>query len=139
MTLQAMPDPHETTHPSGIVVPDPDQGTPYLAIQFTFPSTMLMVWEPFEDGTAGGHNLFGFARRWEEWVAGEEAFLQAVDPRFGHPFVIPRSAIAHVAGIRIDYHRKEDVRAGVRGLAVPMQPGIRKVGRGAYELTLPTS
>src|SRR5205085_10308991 len=115
-----MPAPHASRTPSGIEIPDPDQGTPYLEVQFTFPSTMLMVWEPFEDATEGGHNLLGFGRRWAAWVAGEEPFLQATDPRFGFPMIIPRSAIPHVAGIRIAYLRKEDVRACFRGgLAVP--------------------
>src|SRR5256885_5431941 len=106
----SLPAPHETKHPTGIVVPDPDQGTPYIAVNFTFPSTMLMVWERFEDGTAGGHNLFGFTRRWAAWAASDEPYLEAIDPRFGNPLVIPRSCIPHVISFRIDYHRKEDVR-----------------------------
>jgi hypothetical protein len=128
---------HETTGPLGIIIPDPDQGTPYLHVQFTMPSTALMVWEGFEDGTPGGHNLLGFCRRWAAFVAGEEPFLQAIDPRFGHVLMIPRSAIAHVAGISVQYHRKEDVRAGHRGLAVPGQPAVVPMGNGTYEVRIP--
>lgn len=129
---------HETTHASGIVIPDPDQGTPYIAVNFTFPSTMLMIWEPFEDGTEGGHNLFGFARRWRDWEQSDEPFLQAVDPRFGQPVIIPRAAIAHVVQFSIQYHRKEDTRAGVRGLglAVPGSP-ITRLPNGDIEIRVP--
>ena len=134
----SLPDPHETQHPSGFWVPDPDQGTPYLHLQFAMPSTAIMVWEPFpEDGPAGGHNLFGFAKRWAEWKASREPFLQAVDPRFGFPQLIPREAIPQLVQIAIQYHRKEDVRAGVRGLAVPGQPQIRQLANGTFEIAIP--
>jgi hypothetical protein len=128
--------PHETVHPSGIVVPDPDQGTLYIHVQFAMPSTALMVWERFEDGTEGGHNLLGFTRRWADWTSSEDPFLVAVEPRFGGPLFIPRAAIVHVVGFWLAYHRKEDVRAGVRGLAVPGQPAVRRVP-GGYEVAIP--
>jgi hypothetical protein len=133
-------DPHETRHPSGIVVPDPDQGTPYIHVQFSMPSTALMVWERFDDDTPGGHNLLGFTRRWAAWTAGDEPFLQAIDPRFGGPLFIPRAAIQHAVAFWVAYHRKEDVRAGVRGLAVPGEPAwptARRRPDGSIEVRVP--
>jgi hypothetical protein len=132
MTIAA----HETRTASGITIPDPDQGTPYLLINFAMPSTQLMVWEPFEDGAEGGHNLYGFLARWDAWTRSEEPFLEAIDPRFGHPMAIPRSAIPQVIGISIQYHRKEDTRAGVRGLAVP-GGGVRRLPDGSIEIQVP--
>jgi hypothetical protein len=135
----SIPPPHEMVGPSGIVVPDPDQGTPYIALQCAMPSTMLMVYEPFEDGTKGGHNLYGFLRRWHAWEVSEEPFLQAIEPRFGFPIAIPRSALVQVIQIGIAYHRKEDVRAGVRGssLAVPGGPAARQLADGSIEIRVP--
>ena len=139
-------DPHQTVGPLGIVLPDPDQGIPYIQVQFTMPSTMLMVFEPWSEEEIAerpelantGHNLHGFARRWAAWAAGRDPYFESVEPRFGWPQLIPRSAIAHVAGFRIDYHRREDVRAGHRGrLAVAGQPSVRQLGDGAIEVTIP--
>ena len=132
-------DMHESVGPLGIIIPDPDQGTPYIQVQFAMPSTMIMVWEPFEDGTPGGHNLMGFARRWGEWAASDEPFLVAIDPRFGHPVFIPRIALgaAGAVSLGIAYHRKEDVRAMHRGVAVPGQPTVRRLGNGAFEIGIP--
>lgn len=136
-----MTSPHEMIGPSGIVLPDPDQGTPYIQVQFAMPSTMLMVFEPFEDGSPGGHNLFGFTRRWREWLElPDAAFLNALEPRFGMPIAIPRSAIPHVIQFGIAYHRKEDSRAGHRGspLAVPGgMPGARRLPNGDIEIRVP--
>lgn len=129
-----LPGAHETRHPSGIFIPDPDQGTPYIHVQFAMPSTALMVWELFEDGTQGGHNLMRFAERWAEWVESDRPFLQAIDPKFGLPLVIPRAAIAHAVGFWIAYHRKEDVRAGVRGIATPQ---MRARPDGSIEVRVP--
>lgn len=137
--------PHPTRTASGIEIPDPDQGTPYLQVQFTMPSTMLMVWEPWgeeeiaENPELGkcGHNLEGFAKRWAAWAVSREPFLQAIDPRYGFPMLIPRSAIAHVAGFIVAYHRREDVRAGVRAVAVPGRPSVRQLGDGSFEIAIP--
>src|ERR1041385_6326188 len=133
-----MADMHETTGPLGIIIPDPDQGTPYIHVQGAMSSTSLMVWEPFDDGTPGGHNLIGFGRRWDAWVCSDDPYLQAIDPRFGHVQLIPRAAIHHVFGFSVQYHRKEDVRAGHRGgLAVPGAPAVVPVGKGTYEVRIP--
>lgn len=140
MSHRRMSPAHETRTRSGITVADPDQGTPYIQVQFAFPSTMLMVYEPFEDGTEGGHNLLGLARRWAEWVAGTEPFLETRELRFGYPQLIPRSAIPHVAGLLVAYHRKEDSRAGYRGagLAVPGGGGfVRQLPNGGVEISVP--
>lgn len=137
--------PHETEHPSGIVVPDPDQGTPYIHIQCAMPSTALMVWEPFSAEEIAeapelakyGHNLLGFARRWAAWKTSREPFLEAIDPRFGNLKLIPRECIPQVVEFSVQYHRKEDVRASVRGLALPGQPSVRALGGNAYEIAIP--
>ena len=139
-------DPHQTVGPLGIVLPDPDQGIPYIQVQFTMPSTMLMVFEPWSEEEIAerpelantGHNLHGFARRWADWVVSRHPFLETVEPRFGWPQLIPRSAIGHVAGFLVAYHRREDVRATHRGqLAVPGQPVVRQLGNGAIEIQVP--
>lgn len=131
-----MTDMHEMRTASGIIVADPDQGTPHVVLTMS-PVGQIDVWEPFEDGTEGGHNLYGFLGRWEGFVASSEPFLNVYDPRFGHPAAIPRSAIDKVAWIGLGYRRREDTRAGVRGLAVPAGPGVRQVGPGAFEITVP--
>lgn len=132
---------HETTTPSGITIPDPDQGTACILVNFAMPSTMFEVWEPFEDGTPGGHNLFGFLRRWKEWAASEEPFLMAVELRFGYPMAFPRAALGEngAVGFSVQYHRREDARAGVRGgaIAVPGQPGMRVLPDGNIEIRVP--
>lgn len=135
-----MSDMHETVGPMGIIIPDPDQGTPFLHLQFAMPSTAIMAWEPFEDGTPGGHNLLGFCRRWAEWAASAEPWFHTIDPRFGHPLMIPRMALgpSGVVSVAIQYHRKEDVRAQHRGhLAVPGQPTVRQLGNGTFEIGIP--
>lgn len=137
--------PHATRTTSGIEIPDPDQGTPVIGIQFAMPSTYIEVFEPFGPEELAeapelakcGHNLPRFAQRWADWVGGRDLFLVGIEPRFGYQQLIPRSAIPQVVQILIAYHRKEDVRAGVRGLAVPGQPSVRQLGNGAIELTLP--
>jgi len=132
---------HETQTPSGIVIADPDQGTPYVLVNCAMPSTMFQVWEPFEDGTPGGHNLLGFLRRWKEWAAGDEPFLMATELRFGHPMALPRAALGEngAVGISIAYHRREDARASIRpsALAVPGQPAVVPRGNGVYEVQIP--
>lgn len=133
-----MSEAHESKGPLGIVIPDPDQGSAYVQVQLAFPSTMFMVWEPFEDGTPGGHNVLGFARRYAEWLEAEHPFLYTIEARFGHPQLLPRSAIPHVAGFIVAYHRREDVRAGHRsGLAVPGQPSVRQLAPGVLEIGIP--
>lgn len=134
-----MSDMHETVGPAGIVIPDPDQGTPYILVNCAMPSTMFQVWEPFEDGTPGGHNLFGFLRRWREWAAGDEPFLIATELRFGHPLAFPRAMLGEngAVGVSVQYHRREDARAGVRSLAVPGQPQVRQLGNGVLQIDLP--
>ena len=127
---------HETLTASGIFVPDPDQGTPFIQINFAMPSTLLGVWEPFEDGSEGGHNILGFCERWDAWEKSDLPFLQAHEPRFGFPIFIPRSAIPHVIQFGIEYRRKEDSRAGVRGLALP-GGGVRQRADGAIEVLIP--
>lgn len=132
---------HETQTPSGITIPDPDQGTPCILVNCAMPSTMFEIWEPFEDGTPGGHNLFGFLRRWEEWAAGSELFLICTDVRFGHPMALPRAILGDsgAVGISINYHRREDARAGVRSgaIAVPGQPMARSLGNGVVQVDIP--
>jgi hypothetical protein len=132
--------PHETRTKSGITIPDPDQGTPYLLLNCAMPSTSFQVYEPFEDGTEGGHNLYGFLRRWKEWALGSELFLMAQELRFGHPMAIPRAALEPngVVGISVAYHRKEDARAGFRGsgLQVPGS-GMRRLPNGDIEIRVP--
>lgn len=142
MTLE----PHASRTASGIVLPDPDQGVPVIQVQFAFPSTMLEVWEPFSDEqiedtpelATCGHNLQRFAERWAVWQVSREAFLVTHEPRFRFPQLIPRSAIPHVAGLLVAYHRREDVRAMHRGLAVAGQPSVRALGGHAFEVTIPT-
>lgn len=137
--------PHATRTPSGIELPDPDQGTPYIHVQYLFPSTAVMVWEPFPEEAIAeqpelarcGHNLQSFARRWAEWAAGRAPYLETIDPRFAYPQLIPRAAIHNVAAFTIAYHRKEDVRAGVRGLSIAGQPAVRRLGNGSYEIAIP--
>lgn len=133
-------EPHATVTASGIEIPDPDQGTAYVLVNCAMPSTMFQVWEPFEDGTPGGHNLFGFLRRWKEWAASEEPYLMAIELRFGHPMAFPRAILGEsgAVGISVQYHRREDTRAGLRsGLAVPGQPTVRQLGNGAFEIGIP--
>lgn len=132
-------DMHESRTPSGIHLPDPDQGTPCILVNFAMPSTMFEVWEPFEDGTEGGHNLLGFLSRWKEWAASTEPFLIATEVRFGYPMAFPRAALGvnGAVGMSIHYHRREDARAGVRGLAVAGQPMVRQLGNGAFEIQVP--
>lgn len=140
-----LPEPHETRTASGITIPDPDQGTPYVHIQCAMPSTALMVWEPFSaeeieaqpELAKFGHNLHGFARRWAAWKGSREPFLEAIDPRFGFPKLIPRECIPQAVEFAIQYHRQDDVRAGVRGVAVPGQPMVTRRDRNIYEIALP--
>lgn len=131
--------PHETTTASGITIPDADQGTPCIAVQFAMPSTLILVYEPFDDGTEGGHNLAAFAQRWAEWEAGDEPFLAAIEPRFGHRQLIPRVALGENGAVQLAvvYHRKEDVRAGHRAVAVPGEPSVRRRSDGAFEIAIP--
>ena len=134
--------PHETMTKSGIVVPDPDQGVPYVHIQFAMPSTAIMVWEPFSEEeiaeapelAACGHNLHGFARRWADWTRGRDPFLEAIEVRFAFPQLIPRSAIGEVVQFSVQYHRAEDVRAGVRGIVAPR---MRQLADGSIEVMVP--
>lgn len=138
-----LPPPHAGRTQLGIEVPDPDQGTPVIAIVFAMPSTMLMIYEPFEGGEVeGGHNVLGFARRWREWVGSEAPELHAREARMGFPMVIPRSCIPHVVSFEVRYHRKEDIRAGYRGpgLLTPIGGGAmaRQLGNGAVEISVPT-
>lgn len=137
--------PHATRTKSGIEIPDPDQGTPVIGIQFAMPSTLIEVFEPFSEEDLAeapelekcGHNLPAFAARWVDWVHGRGPFLVAIEPRFGYQQLIPRSAIPHVVQILVQYHRKEDVRAAVRGLAVPGQPSVRPLGGNTFEIAIP--
>lgn len=129
-----MTQPHEMAGPSGIVLPDPDQGTPYIAVQFAMPSTLLMLWEPFPDASKHGHNLLSFVSRWAAWERSDDPFLQSIDLRFGHPLFIPRAAIEFAIGISIQYHRAEDARAGHRGL---VQPRMRTRPDGSIEVLVP--
>lgn len=133
-----LPPAHETSGKLGIVIPDPDQGTPLLHLQFAMPSTAIMVWEPFEDGTQGGHNLLGFRRRWQEWAAGDAPFLEATEPRFGFPLLIPRAALGvnGVVSIMVVYHRREDVRAGHRSSGL-VAPQTRRLPDGSLEVLVP--
>jgi hypothetical protein len=144
-----MLEPHATRTPSGIEIPDPDQGTPVIAIQFAMPSTMIEVFEPFDADQVAesaelakcGHNLPAFAARWEAFSRGRDPFLVGIEPRFGYRQLIPRSAIPHVVQIYVHYHRRDDVRAGHRGhrgLALPGQPSVRALGGGAYAVAIPT-
>lgn len=132
-------EPHSTRTASGIEVPDPDQGTLHVVIHLVVINVFVHVWEPFDDGTEGGHNLFGFVERWDGWTEGNERYLYAREPRFGHVIVIPRSLIPHVAQFALEYRRREDTRAGVRGatLAVPGVSARRRLD-GAIEVQIPT-
>lgn len=138
-------EPHETRHHSGIVIPDPDQGTPYVHIQCAMPSTELMVWEPFSEEEIAehpelarfGHNLRGFGERWAAWKLSRDPFLVAIDPRFGYPTLIPRECIPQAVEFSIRYHRQDDVRAPVRGIAVAGQPSVRSLGNGTFEIAIP--
>jgi hypothetical protein len=130
--------PHERKTVTGIHLPDPDQGEPFVQVQLAFPSTMFLIYEPFEDDEKGGHNVLGFARRWAAWVASDEPEFHAIELRFGHPIVFPRSIIPHVAGFQVAYHRREDARAGHRApLEVPGGPMVRRNGRNEYEIRIP--
>ena len=133
---------HESLHPvpgtdSEIAIPNPDQGTPHVVLS-TPPVGQIDVWEPFEDGTKGGHNLFGFLERWRAFVAGTAPDLSVYDPRFGFPALIPRSAIDKVTWIDIGYRRREDTRAGHRSsLALAGGPDVRQVAPGEFEIRVP--
>lgn len=121
-----------------IQVADPDQGTLHVVLTHP-PVGQIDVWEPFTDGTAGGHNLFGFLERWKAFLAGSEPWLTVLEPRYGHPAVIGRGAIDKVAWIGLGYRKREDTRAGVRGspLAVP-GGGMRRLPNGDIEIMVPT-
>lgn len=139
-------DMHESSTESGIFLPDPDQGTPYVHIQCAMPSTELLVWEPFSPEEIAahpelakcGHNLAGFAQRWHAWTLSRDPFLEAIDVRFGFPKAIPRACIPQAVEFEIRYHRKEDVRAMHRGgLIAGRQPRIRQRGNGVFEIDVP--
>lgn len=144
--MQQLPGPHETRTESGITIPDPDQGTPYVHIQCAMPSTSLMIWEPFSaeqieaqpELAKFGHNLHGFAERWAAWKQSRDLFLEAIDPRFGFPKLIPRECIPQAVELSIQYHRQDDVRAPVRSLAVAGQPSVRALGNNTFEIGIPT-
>lgn len=131
-------DMHESRHrvpgtDKEIAIADPDQGTPHVVLS-TPPVGQIDVWESFQDGTKGGHNLFGFLGRWEGFIGSSEPFLYVQEPRFGHPAAIPRSAIEKVTWIGLGYRKAEDTRAGVRSsLAIP-GAGARRLPNGDIEI-----
>jgi hypothetical protein len=138
-------DVHGTRTPSGIEIPDPDQGTAHVLVQLHFPTAGIAIWEPFDDGQEGGHNLLGFTERWKEWaylgvdqLEAEKThpYLYATEPRFGFPIAIPRSVIDQVSHFCIEFRRREDVRAGHRGLALP-GGGVRRLPNGDIEIQVP--
>lgn len=135
---------HEMKTQAGIIMSDPDQGTPYILVETAMPSVFLAVWEPFEEddpeGQAGGHNLVHFLQRYKEWLGNDEAFLYAFEPRFGHPVAMPRSLIPHVTQIWISVRPNQDARAGARMAAAGIvKPGMRIRGDGAVEIQVPRS
>jgi hypothetical protein len=138
-----IPPVHEAKTASGILLADPDQGTPFCRIELEYPGSYVDVWEPFPelpaDGQEHGHNLYGLLERWQAWAEGSEPYLMVRDPRFGFPAAIPRAAIAGVRRFSIVYHRKEDTRAGHRSLAVPIAGGgmVREVSPGVIEVGVP--
>ena len=124
--------PHETLTRTGIVIADPDQGTLVVVVHLSFPTWQVEVFEPFEDGTEGGHNLPGFVARWEAWKRTDEPWFEFTEPRFGFPEVFSRSAVEFVTRISTGYHRREDVRAAVRSPlvgAVPVLAGVPIIQR----------
>lgn len=123
---------HELITPSGIVLPDPDQGDLHVVLSLEIQG-QIDVWEPFEDGTAGGHNLYGFIGRWEGFIASDEPFLWVHDPRFGNPAAIPRSTIDKVRWIGLGYRPRQDVRAGHR----ISSPQMRQKSDGSIEVLVP--
>ena len=129
---------HEVKTQSGIIVADPDQGLRHVVLALDIQG-QIDVWEPFEDGTEGGHNLIGFLRRWDAFRASDAAHLQVMEPRFGHPCFITRNAIERVNWIGLGIRRKEDTRAGVRGLALPANGGVqtRRLPDGNIEVLIP--
>lgn len=121
---------------SGIVIADPDQGTRHIVLSLDIQG-QIDVFEPYEDDASRGDNLYGFLKRWDEFRASDEPHLPTIEPRFGHPAFITRNAIERVNWIGLGIRRKEDTRAGVRGLAVPMGNGITKLGDNSYEIRIP--
>lgn len=125
--------------PSGIELPEPDQGTLFCRIELEYPGSYIDVWEPFDDPDQdGGHDLLGLMERWEMWRSSERPFLMAIDPRFGFPVGIPRSAIEAARRFCLVYHRREDTRAGVvSSLLTPGQGGMRRLPNGDIEIQVP--
>jgi hypothetical protein len=129
-------DVHESMTPSGIAIADPDQGTPHVVVHLAVVNVFVHVWEPFTDGTEGGHDLLGFTERWREWAAGDEPYFYAREPRFGFPVVIPRSCLEWVTQITLEYRRREDTRAGVRTSPL-LAPSARQLANGNVEVLIP--
>jgi hypothetical protein len=112
---------------SGLIVSDPDQGIPYVAVLLNIPNAVIPVWHPFDlEDVSRGHNLEGFVDRWIAWELSDDPMLPTHEPRFGHPQYIPRSVIPMVLAFRVEFLRREDARAAHR-----LRPGtIPLVGAG---------
>lgn len=126
--------------PSGIALPDPDQGTLFCRVELEYPGSYIDVWEPFDDeDEPGGHNLEGLLGRWEMWRRSDRPFLPVIDPRFGFPAAIPRPAIEGARRFGLVYHRREDTRAGVvSSLLTPgLGGGMRRLPNGDIEIQVP--
>lgn len=120
-------EPEEARTESGIFLPAPDDGIPYVHLRTLFPGADLAVWEPFGDGQEGGHNVSGFAGRWEAFIESGEPFLTTREPRYGFPHFLPRNLIGHLLSITIGYMPRKDVRAQHRTVALPAMMPVEVV------------
>lgn len=123
-----------------IAINRPDQGQRIVQVVFDSPNMAIHVWEGPD-----GDDIEGFRQRWNEFVAGDAPDLVYFDARFGRDAYICRASIPHVFLIAVQYHRREDIRAGMartaedrRGLADLARQavddelasrGVRPVGR----------
>lgn len=109
-----------------IAISRPDQGSRIVQLAFDSPGIGINVWE----GPAGD-DLEGFSERYAEWVAGDDPFLWYIEVRFGNVAYLTRAAIPHVVAMSLQYHRREDARAGVVAAAVDPATGIPLIFRRA--------
>lgn len=109
-----------------IAIARPDQGNRIVQLAFDSPGVGINVWE----GVAGD-DLEGFCERFAEWVAGDEPFLWYLEVRYGNVAYMTRAAIPHIVAMSLQYHRREDARAGVVAAAVDPSTGLPLVGRRA--------
>lgn len=96
-----------------IAIARPDQGNRIVQLAGRSPGLGINLWEGEE-----GDDLEGFAKRWDAWVAGEEPRLWYIEVRYGNVAYLTRSAIPEIVAMSLQYHRREDARAGLAAVAV---------------------